>query len=471
LKKDMVYINRDSKVSLYEQIFRQIKNEIEVGTIQSGEMLPGIRSLAKTLGVARNTVEKAYTQLSVEGYIYPRVGAGYVAVEWVESNIAEKPEKRGRGCAVINDQQMEDALKTYDFQYGDFPNNCFPAGLWKKYTSEILFSSTESGISVYQKNQGNDTLRRELAKYLKQSRGVSCDEEQIIVGCGLHYSLDIICKLFRDTRRIAVEEPGYNGARDVFVNNGFSLELLPSRCEGLSLSVLEKMDVPAVYVTPSHQFPWGTVMSIANRKRILKWAVEKDAYIIEDDYDSEYRYDANPVPSLQSLDSEERVIYVGTFSKSLSPSLRVNYMILPKKLLLVYQRLFASYTSPVSWLTQEVLAAYLRTGEYTRHVRKMCKIYQKKHDIILRELNQQFGNAVQIHGKGAGMHFLLEFTEGFQTDKLIETVKKEGVWVYPAEPYWYWKKNCPSNLVFMGYSLIDNDKINAGIKLLRQNAV
>ena len=464
----MIYIDRESSLLLYEQIYRQIKDGIESEDMRQGTKLPGIRSLAKTLGVARNTVEKAYTQLSVEGYIYPKAGSGYLVDDWERG--AGKKEKIRNIPAVIKTETTQSGknIILYDFQYGDFPEYYFPAALWKKYTVKALFSAAQPGIQKYQDKQGNLSLRQELRNYLHQSRGVSCEESQIVIGCGLHHSLDILCKIFRDNKNMAMEEPGYYGVREAFQNNEISLRYLPAGKNGLDLHTLETMDVSAVYVTPSHQFPLGTVMTIAKRRRLLKWAVENKAYIIEDDYDSEYRYDANPVPSLQSLDEDSRVIYIGTFSKSLSPSLRVNYMVLPKQLLAVYHQMFSSYASPVSWLTQEVLAEYLASGRYLWHVRKMCAAYRRKQDVLIQELTGQFGKQIRLHGKGAGLHFILEFPKGTKASDLIRRAREAGVLVYSVEPFWGQAGRCPQNLLFMGYSLLDEQEIREGVRILYQ---
>ncbi len=464
----MIYIDKDADIPLYEQIYVQIKSGITSGSIKGGTRLFGIRTLSKALGVARNTVDRAYNQLAVEGYICPRVGSGFVVEDSMESLLKD-------ACldTVFLERGMQDLPQKnkkieYDFQYGAFQAELFPSVLWKKHMGKVLSTAASSNIMQYSDKQGNFFLRRELRTYLHQSRGVLCSEDQIVIGCGLHYSLDILCKLFGTNKKIAMEEPGYYGARQIFQNNGFPLYAILAGKDGLKLSSLDRAEVCAAYVTPSHQFPYGTVLSIYKRKELLKWATEKHVYIIEDDYDSEYRYDANPVPSLQSFDRNDRVIYIGTFSKSLSPALRVNYMVLPKRLLANYHRLFSSYSSPVSWLTQEVLARYLASGEYARNVRKMCAIYEKRHDVFVQEVSKQFGKHVVLYGRGAGLHFLLEFSEGLKTYWLIRKAAEAGVQVYPVRPFWNRSENCPENLIFMGYSLLNEEKIREGIAILRR---
>lgn len=463
----MIYIDKEIAIPLYAQIYTQIRGDIISGDLSQGTLLPGIRTLSKTLGVARNTVDKAYTQLAVEGYICPRRGAGFI----VESTGNFSGDELQNLSIMVSDEPLHEKLSAdvlYDFQYGSFPDQCFPKATWKKRTLEVLSSSSSSNMTQYHDKQGNPSLRHELRTYLYQTRGVSCTEEQIIIGCGLHYSLDILCKLFENRKNIAMEDPGYYGAREAFQNNGLLLHFIPSRKDGLDFMRLNELDASAVYVTPSHQFPYGTVLSISKRQELLEWAAEKDAYIIEDDYDSEYRYDANPVPSLQSIDRNDRVIYIGTFSKSLSPSLRVNYMVLPTRLLPAYHRMFSTYSSPVAWLTQETLASFFHSGDYARHVRRMCAAYRKRHDAFLQELSVQFGEKIVIHGRGAGLHLLLEFLDETDADQFIRKAENASIRIYSVKPFWSDPNACPPNILFAGYSLLDAAQIHEGIRLLKQ---
>ncbi|WP_291583207.1 PLP-dependent aminotransferase family protein [Clostridium sp. UBA6640] len=464
----MIYIQGNSDVPIYLQIYHQIKNDIEEGNILPRERLPGIRTLAQRLGVARNTVNQAYTQLAVEGYIQARHGAGFFVLD-ISNEFADRNYvPQDINTSSVERIEVKQPVSLYDFQYGAFPYEQFPFKLWRKYTSQILLSSEKEVFNQYPDNQGDLLLRQEIKKHLYKSRGMVCSEEQIIVGCGLHHSLDILCKLLaKENNRIAMEEPGYNGARDVFINNNYNLHLIPASKEGLSISSIYHSGVCAAYVTPSHQFPYGTVMSISQRKELLNWANANDAYIIEDDYDSELRYDANPVPALHSLDTNDHTIYIGTFSKSLSPSLRMNYMVLPVQLLTTYCNMFRSYSSPVSWLTQRVLAAYMMDGNYERHIRKMCITYKRRHDVFVQEATKMFGDKVILHGRGAGLHFVLEFTDGEEQDWLIKQAEKVGVKVYSMIPFWNNRNDCPRNIIFAGYSLLSEQQIREGIALLQ----
>lgn len=464
----MIYIQENSDDAMYLQIYHQIKEDIEQGNIVPEERLPGIRTLAQTLGIARNTVSRAYAQLAVEGYAESRHGSGFFVID-ISNKVTERnyvPQDKND----LSDERPElrQPVSLYDFQYGGLPYEQFPFKLWRKYTSQILLSPQKDAINQYSDKQGDLLLRQEIKKYLHKSRGMVCLEEQIIIGSGLHYSLDILCKILnKENNMIAMEEPGYNGARDVFINNNYSLYPIKASKDGLILSSIHYSGACAAYVTPSHQFPYGTVMPIYQRKELLNWAIDNDAYIIEDDYDSELRYDANPVPSLHSLDIDDRTIYIGTFSKSLSPSMRVNYMVLPIRLLTRYHILFGSYNSPVSWLTQRVLAAYMRDGNYERHVRKMCLIYKRRHDVLVREATKMFGSKVSLYGRGAGLHFVLEFPGGEEQEWLINQAEKVGVKVYPMIPFWNEENACPKNTIFLGYSLLSEQQIRKGIALLQ----
>ncbi|BCJ93514.1 transcriptional regulator [Anaerocolumna cellulosilytica] len=463
----MIYIDKESGRPLYEQIYTQIQRDIILGNIPQGTILPGIRTLSKTLGVARNTVEKAYTQLAVEGYTYSQKGAGFIVECTGKMNVVKQLENLP---LVVSDKPSHEKISVnllYDFQYGNFSDQCFPKVTWRKRMLEVLSSPYSIHMAQYSNRQGNFSLRNELRQYLHQTRGVFCTEDQIIIGSGLHYSLDILSKLLGN-KSIAMEEPGYYGAREVFHNNGLRIYPIPSLKEGLDFTQLSELDVSAVYVTPSHQFPYGTVLPISKRQELLEWAVEKNTYIVEDDYDSEYRYDANPVPSLQSIDCNDRVIYLGTFSKSLSPSLRVNYMVLPRHLLPTYHKMFSTYSSPVAWLTQEVLAVFLHSGDYARHVRRMCATFRKRHDTFLQEMSSQFGEKIAIYGKGAGLHFLLEFLDGSNADTCIQKAEEAGIRIYSIKPFWSNQEACPQNILFAGYSLLDEHQIREVLPLLKQ---
>jgi GntR family transcriptional regulator/MocR family aminotransferase len=463
----MIFIDIQSKESLYLQIYKQIRDAIFSGELTRGMVMTGSRTLAKSLGVGRNTVDSAYAQLAVEGYIQSQKGVGFVVLPTMgldASNISESPEQSLEG------HQQEGARAEaylYDFRYGGCAYHSFPTTLWKRYTSRVLESYDPNEALEFEDKQGDFVLREALVAHMKRSRSVSCKADQIIIGSGLGYSLEIVCKLFDQQERIiAMEEPGYPGTRSVFENNGCMLESIPVTSEGWNLSALQTSDATAVYITPSHQFPVGCVMPIQVREQLLHWATSRGKYIIEDDYDSEFRYNTKPVPALQSFDSNDHVIYIGTFSKPLSPSMRINYMVLPRSLLSRYQQVYRSYKSSVSWLNQRVLALFIAEGHYERHIRKMCLIYKKRHDAFVKTAMDTMGDNIILHGLGAGLHFVLEFPNGEEQDWLIAKARESGVRVYSTIPFWQDRSLCPKNTVYMGYSILEEQQIEKGLRIL-----
>ena len=484
----MIYINNASKMPIYQQIYEQLKEEIITGTLKEGNRLTSTRVLAKNLCVARNTVENAYSQLCLEGYVLNKPGSGFI-VQNINDDLLSYPNisfNKSRTSAPLHrknaDHQSlsgeqetfssthdESAVYKYNFQYGNLDNAAFPYSLWRRFTVEALSSIDAHKINFYNDKQGELDLRIEIMKYLQESRGVSCIPDQIVLCCGIQYALDLVCKLFpADSRKLAMEEPGYDGARSVFENNGFEIIPILVKSDGMSIYELERSSSRLTYITPSHQFPSGVVMTIQNRIHLLHWATQKDGIIIEDDYDSEFRYYARPIPALQSIDNNGRVIYIGTFSKALSPGLRMSYMILPKWLLPKYHTIFAGYYSTIPWLQQKIVSLYMAGGHWERHIRKVCLSNKKKHDILIQIITQLMGDKVIIHGNNAGLHIVLEFVNGEKQKWLIEKAREYQVKVYSTSPFWYIKGNCSENSILMGFSMLSEKEIVDGITLLNK---
>ncbi len=474
----MIFINSKSNSQLYQQIYEQIKNKIVIGEYPEGYRLTSTRELSKELCVGRNTVESAYNQLCLEGYIESRERSGYVVQNMsedslVSGNIAQHeilfdhPDIPPRKIADIVNHGTRQQYK-YDFQYGNLDTTLFPYSQWRRLSAEVLSSREAGNISYYTDNQGELTLRAEIQKYLHESRGVLCNPEQIILCCGTRYALELICKMFSKSKRVvAFEEPGFDGSRIVFENNSYKINPVPINKSGIDLDIIEKSSAQIAYITPSHQFPSGVVMPIHHRINLLNWAKRTNAVIIEDDYDSEFRYHSRPIPSLQSIDRHGRVIYLGTFSKSFAPGLRMAYMILPKGMLPLYQKMYNRYPSTVPWLQQRVMTLYMERGYWQRHLRKVCLKNKKKYDLLLHTINKEFGSEVRVHGHDAGLHILLELQNGEHYDLLANKAKQHGVKVYTTLPHWHQKECCPDNVVLLGFSNLSETEIEEGISLLK----
>lgn len=453
----MISISKTSSAPLYLQIYTQLRHDIGSGALPEGAVLTGSRMLAAMLGVSRNTVDNAYGQLMAEGYIAPRKGVGFEVLHVPSLGAASAgcAQKFWQENAQSAHEHTPDSI-VYDLTNSSHTVDLFPKGLWKKYTLECLeMLEREEKISALQLMQGEPYLRKHLLAYLKRIRGVNCSEAQIIITCGLQQSLEYICKMAaRHGQTILMEEPGYNKAAAVFRSNHIAIQTVPVDDNGLTVANLPAQSGAfALYATPSHQFPTGVTLPIGRRHALLAWAQRNGVYILEDDFDSELRYYSKPIPSLQSIDTENRVIYLGTFSKGISPSIRMGYMILPPQLATVFCEMFAEYNSTVPVLNQYIIGRLLETGQYDRHIRRLGLVFKNRLALFVKQL-ASLGAGVRITGNGTGQYFLLRFPEGTDQQRLIAQALAYGVCVYPTMQFWQEKAECPPHTVFLGFGKI-----------------
>lgn len=465
----MLHIEHESQKPIYQQIYEQIKHDILMGNLPIGTRITSTRALARELQVGRNTVENAYAQLVLEGYITSVASSGYV-VNNLQFNINQKATERlttSEAVIVASNQGIENIR--YNFQYGNLDAASFPYKLWRKYMTDVLNGPEAQEVHRDGDVKGDMDLRIQLMKYLYHSRGVNCKLEQIVICSGTQSALEIMIKIFPYAeKKVAMEEPCYDGASVIFQSNGFKISPIPVYEDGIGLNELATSSARMVHIAPSHQFPMGTVMPIDKRIEILNWAREHDNIIIEDDYDSEFRYNGRPIPSLQSIDQYERVIYVGTFSKALSPGLRMAYMILPTWLLPAYQKRFTGYQCTVPLIEQKILTRFMADGHWEKHVRKICLSQKKKHDILIDAIKQNMGNKVRINGHQAGLHILLEFLDGQQEDELVQKALEYKIKVCPVSPFWLNKQNYRNNALVLGYGMMAERDIPRAVEILSQ---
>ncbi|MFT0915259.1 PLP-dependent aminotransferase family protein [Bacillus swezeyi] len=450
------FLHRESSEPLYSQLYHWIKNEIEEGRLLPGMKMPSIRQLTAHLKVSRNTVETAYQQLQSEGYLesVPKSGIWVAEIEkpLLHPIVVEHPIR-------LESKQSSEVL--VDFKYGNIDLDKFPLKQWKKCLSDAV-----DQVFHYGENQGDFALRREISNYLLQSRGVRSTPEQILVTAGTQASMALICRLLAlQEKTVAMEEPGYSGVRSVLKDQGCQIEPVPLEKDGLSMEHIQMSKAKAAYLTPSHQFPFGMIMSISKRMRLLKWAYQTGGYIIEDDYDSEFRYRGQPIPSLKSLDEEERVIYLGTFSKSFLPSARLSYIVFPSSLMVQYSRKFAAYKQSASPIIQRAMALFMQSGEFERHIRRMRKIYQRKHQTLLRSIEQYMGTQVKIVGEKSGLHILLKL-KGVAAYELIEAGFQKGVKVYSPSRFWLHPNPEGDSYIMLGFGGLSIEEIENGVRLL-----
>jgi len=458
-----------SDEALYMQLYRYLGEQIANGRIPTGSRLPSVRRLSEHLGISRTPVSLAYEQLLAEGYIHSKPRSGYYASELDRTGMilpADTRSPNGLPAAARLSRPYHafgSDQTPFDFGYGSVDLESFPLNKWRKWMNRCLLPENQR-LLLYGELQGEAGLRLQIASYLHQVRGVRCVPEQIVIGAGTYHSLELLLQLLNgDVDCMAAEEFVNDGVKALFKQ--FRLACRPLKLESDGIRVEELFDsrARAVYVTPSHQFPFGMVLSVNKRIKLLNWAKERQAYIIENDYDGEFRYHGRPIPSLQGLDEDGRVVYVGTFSRTLAPSFRLSYLVLPPKLLDRFFELKHSYDQLASPIFQKTLQLFMESGEFGRHMRKMRRLYHKKHDALLQEVARAFGGQADVIGAGSGLHVLLKVRNGMSERQLIEAAKESGVLVYPASVYALAPGRAEDSTVLLGFGGLTEAGIAEGV--------
>lgn len=462
-----IQLQSDNKKCLYEQIYEYIQKEIKEGKLLQGERLPSTRSLAENLQISRSTVEMAYEQLMSEGYIESRPYRGYFVSKVEELFQLEDEKRSGARKKVSKEAVSEKIVYGYDFSPTQIDMSQFPFSVWRKLHKNVLSDGNEK-LYAQGSAQGDYSLRETIARYLHASRGVNCIPEQIIVGAGNDYLLMLLEKILGDSVSIAMENPTYKRAYQIFQSFSYPISLVDMDENGMMVEELQKSKASLAYVMPSRQYPTGVAMPIGRRGELLKWANEKEGrYLIEDDYDSEFRYRGKPIPSLQASDKNGRVIYMGTFSKSIAPAIRVSYMVLPMKLVEEYKSRCFFYSTTVSRIEQRILDEFIREGYFERHLNKMRKCYRDKHDMLLKLL-EPFEKKFVITGENAGLHLLLTSKEDVE-EVLIKRAMLQGVKVYGlSESYVSGTEEKPQNTIILGYGGLSIQEITEGMEALQK---
>lgn len=488
-----------SDESLYIRIYRSIREDCLSGLLRPGDRLPSRRKLARELGVAVNTVDGAYQQLVSEGYVESVPRSGFVVRPLFkedaqggklgflrEGNGAGRGSFTDEGCNQGTDRgsgNTESEGENTENELIDFSPNgvdlsALPIHDLRKLIREV-FSSDPKVVFGGCDPKGHPALRAALCRYLAVVRGIGCSPDRIVIGAGTDYVLQYLIRLLRlavNMRAIATENPVYNKAIQIFTSLGETVVPLPLDDQGLIPEALRACPANIAYVTPSHQFPLGIVMPAGRRADLLSWASDSaDRYIIEDDYDSEFRYSGRPVPPLFAMAKADKVIYLGTFSKSVAPSLRISYLVLPEVLSGISRNRMAFFNTTVSVPDQLVLARFLETGLFERHINRMRTLYRRKKDVLVRELSS-FQTPPEITGTDAGMHLICSFRDGPGETELVERAAHKGVRVYGISDYFSIRGirdpsavlRIPESTVLLGYGAPDADTIVRGCRLLRE---
>ncbi|MEY9980514.1 PLP-dependent aminotransferase family protein [Lysinibacillus sp. RC79] len=437
--------------SKYVQIYEQIKQAILRKKLLAHEQLPSKRTLAKTLDVSIHTIKEAYEQLLAEGYIYSKERSGYFIApfefEW------EQQQKQHISTAIT---QTTYTIK-FDFNNGHVDKEDFPFSIWHKLLKKH-FNVDNLTTSPW---QGEAILRTEIARYVERSRGVTCEASQVFVYSGTQNQLQALCHFFGPKAHFGLEEPGFKRVSATLQQCGLTTHAIP--VDNLGVTIPEN-SIHMLYTTPAHQFPLGMVMPVERRAALLQWATSEKAYIIEDDYDSEFRYKGLPIPSLAKMDQLQRVIYFGTFSKTLIPSLRISYMILPKSLVEEFMLFNQEQKSVVSKIDQLVLADFIAQGFFDKHLAKMRTIYRKKQQTLLAAINTHFSKEFEVIGEKSGLHIVLKLPKRLSEQDAIRLAHEVGIKVYPCATSYQQGTNYA--MVLMGYGGLTLEQIQEGIALL-----
>lgn len=472
----MINLQGGAKAPLYEKIYQHIKNEIITGKMKTGERLPSTRRLAEHLMVSRSTVEMAYEQLLAEGYIKAEPCRGFFVCDVTELyRIGMEETLREKDGRIIREEpagqshgrkKQEEA--EIDFSPYAIDTSHFPFNIWRKINKNVLLDDKQELLFAGD-GQGDYGLRKAIASYLHQARGVNCNPENMIIGAGNEYLEILLTQILGKEKKVVMENPTYLQAYHTFYNMGYEMELLPVDESGLKVSEIQEKDPDIVYVMPSHQFPLGTVMPLKQRLELLKWASEgENRYLIEDDHDSEYRYRGKPIPSLQSVDHFGKVIYLGTFSKSIAPSLRISYMVLPEKLMERYRSACGFYSATVPKIQQEVLRMFMEEGHFERHLNKMRGVYRAKRDFLMAELKKKDW-IWSIRGDYAGLHVLVEVKTSLAEEELCKRAAERNLKISGLfEHYIGNGERQKYPILLLGYGSLREIQILEGIQRLEQ---
>ena len=424
MKPLTLQFDHSSPKPLYIQLYNYLKNEITTGAMAAGEKLPSLRKLSRDLGISITTTELAYSQLLVEGYVTSRPQSGYYVAQVAgAAPLMEIPEKNKMEFEKYN---FEESPYRYDL-------SCFDFGKWKKCASRIL--NDYSHMLLFESDpQGEAALRFEISKYVYKSRGVIASPDQIVIGAGTQQLTGHLCRIMRKMNigHVATEDPGYVPVQNIFRDHGFSITKVPVESDGIKIEKLPANIPTAVYVSPSNQFPTGSIMPVGKRYRLLEWAKENNSFILEDDYDSELRYFGKPVPALQGLDRDSRVVYLGSFSSTLFPAVKISYMVLPKEMTPIFHAIKSDYTQTCSKTEQLTLALFMEEGFYYTNIRKLRNLYAQKLQVALTAF-EKYGDGIArpANKTNSGINIILKVRTKKAPAVLCEEARQIGLNVLP----------------------------------------
>jgi len=462
---------------LFRQVYARLRQAILSGDFRAGDRLPSTRDLAEQLGISRTVVVLAYEQLLAEGFVVGRSGSGTYVPDSLAVPRSTGPEKSASfrlsrfgsaaaaiGSTLVFPERRTGALR-YDFAYGRSDVECFPFERWRRIQQRRARKALVRELD-YGPAAGSETLREAIATHLRRSRAVACDPSQVLVVNGSQQALDLIARvLIEPGDRVVIEDPSYQGTREVLRAAGARLHGALVDRDGIDPAALPD-SARMAFVTPSHQFPTGAILPLTRRQALLQWAKRANAVIVEDDYDGEFRYAGKPLESLQGLDTEGRVIYVGTFSRTVFSALRIGYVVVPKSLLQAFTAAKWLCDRHTTTLEQETLAEFIRTGMYERHLRRLRRRNAASRHALLEALHKHLGERVEVSGDGAGAHIVLWPARRVAEDAAIAAAAARGVGIYGVSRYFM--KRPPRPGIMLGYPRMRESDIREGVRRLAE---
>lgn len=453
-------LQTDSPTPLYQQLYEELCKQIRDGRIPQSTRLPGKRTLAAHLSISVNTVDTAYQMLLAEGYVESRERSGFFVL----------PVPVLFPSAAISPSTPSTPPPThwrFDCGTGTIDTALFPFHTWGKIQRDLLYNNPE--FLLHGNRQGDENLRTAIADYLRSYRGVQCTVDQVVIGAGVEYLLGLVAQLLHG-REAAVEHPGYERSRTILENNSLHCLDIPIDENGLRVDALAVSNARLCYVTPSHHFPTAVTMPIGRRAQLLQWSIATGGFILEDDYDAEFRFDMRPIPSLQGMaGADGRVVYLCTFSKSLAPGIRIACMVLPACLMPAYRQRFGHYANTVSRVEQQTLCRFLTGGHFTRHLARMRAVYHRKMKTLVAALEAAFApQALRIEGLHTGLHLMVTLPNGPSEDAMVTSARKAGIHLAGLSTYYRTPSDCPPHTVIISYAGLPENQLEELALLLHQ---
>ena len=462
----MIILNLDNnlEIPLYIQIYNEIKKITQDKVLKSNEKLPSKKDFMDHYNIIQNTIQNALYLLLEEGYIFSIERKGYFVSDienLIIQNVKIESKTKFREIKKIH----------YDFSYSGVDKKSLARTIFKRITKDVY--DEENDDLLFQGDiQGDLLLRKSICEYLSQSRGFKVEAEQLIINSGTEYLFYIVFKLFNN-EIYGLENPCHKMFKELFLTNNVSFKAISLDDSGIVVDDLKKYDVNIAYVTPSHQFPTGVIMSISRRTELLNWANENsNRYIVEDDYDSEFKYTGRPIPALKATDINDKVIYLGSFSKSISPAIRVSYLVLPKVLLNIYQKKLPYFICPVPTLNQKILYRFIKDGYFIKHINKMRPLYKKKREFLVNIIKtysfKMFTKEIYIQGADAGLHLVIKLNKKINEKEFLKECLENSIKLYSLEEYYLEEIYSETSYFLLGYANLSNKEIEDGILLLLQ---